>query len=231
MAGIADILGRLAAPVADDVARAAAEFGDDAVRSLMKTTPELRKRLASLAENRLSRWALRGTEGRGGLDNDFGMRGAEDLRAAAKYLSRGGVMDLSEDYIPRVGSFGAILKKSQEAQDPARAFELATRLRGRPAQDIVTATAMYGPKSEAAALEAIKDASRPAYENAVLRIASGEMPAEVGQLITMQSRAQRLSDVLQGLQVRGGAPRTVNMPVVSGQTELLSILRALGGAQ
>jgi hypothetical protein len=40
-------------PYADDVARAAAEFGDDAVRSILKATPAMRKRLASLADRQL----------------------------------------------------------------------------------------------------------------------------------------------------------------------------------
>jgi hypothetical protein len=199
----------------------------------MKTSPELRKRLASLAENRLGRWALRGAEGRGRLDDDFGLRGPEDLRAAAKYLSRGGVMDLPKDYMPadEAGLLAVVLQKIRQAQDPARALQLSTQFGSKLGQDLVTGTAKYGPKSEVAALEAIKDVSRPAYENAVLRIATGEMPAEVGQLMTMQNRAQRLSDVVQGFQVRGGVPRIVNMPVVSGQTELLSVLRALGDAQ
>ena len=51
--GTGDILRGLVDSVADDVARAASEFGDDAVRSIMKLNPEMRKRLAALAERQM----------------------------------------------------------------------------------------------------------------------------------------------------------------------------------
>jgi hypothetical protein len=233
--GLGEILGRLAAPVADDVARAAAEFGDDAVRSIMKTTPAMRKRLAALAEKRLSSDSV---------ISDIGGRNIQkDATAIERYLTKHMTPDSVKNrkFIttdPETDVFGDALttldgwKKgsanglwdipSTVLQDlPKKIGEEATAL-----SRLGAARNNFTPGST------LFDRADDAYKDAVNSIISGRVSPYIADELTAAARADRLNEVIDNLPRLAsrvqGFPR---YPAVASQTDLAALLRMIGDAQ
>jgi len=264
--GTGDILRGLVDPVASRVARAVGEFGDDAVRSVMKLNPEMRKRLAALAERRVVTSAAPKVLASSGRTIE--QPETEIVKTLTKYFTKG-VDDVSvripsildtpksrmemipvswivEDFtrlapnkrqgIAQLSKLGddelaAISRRDDFKNEALRRLEVERRyLNDYPEElDGGTVADALGFESEMA------DAAAQEYQDAVLGIASGKIPQGMLAEMNISKRAKTLDAALNAGRPSSGIvkPRLerINLPALTSQLDLVSLLRAIGDSQ
>jgi hypothetical protein len=247
MAGIADILRRLAAPVADDVARAAAEFGDDAVRSIMKTTPAMRKRLAALAERQMGVAAKRSKNYAEDLDFSDS-RGLEESGRGLNSLFKDLVGDSgrlfgADPFV--VGTSSRIhgmvpLKDYSDVRNKIADIAIRSKRNADVPVDVEKAISYLDLEKKIAARNADRfvnsdmskafDVASNNYNDAVMSVATkGRLP---GRVTEAKSRTEDLNKILSNFSedvLYDTGPGNIE-PAVN-QARLAALLRMIGDAQ
>ena len=281
--GTGDILRGLVDPVAGRVARAVGEFGDDAVRSVMKLNPEMRKRLAALAEKRIVSSAA--PKFRASSGGPIEQQENEIVKTLTKYFTKG-----VDDVNVRIPSILAAPESRMEMLPVAHVIDDLTRLAPNKRRGIAQLSNLgddeisalsrrddfkkealrrldverrffndYPDAAEgvtiADALAALPesrmaDVAAQEYQDAVLGIASGKIPQGMTAEINIAKRAKVLDDALYADISRrakeyakkyGRLPNSnniaitrlerTNLPALTSQLDLVSLLRAIGDSQ
>jgi hypothetical protein len=221
-------------PYAEDVARAASEFGDDAVRSILKATPAMRKRLASLADRQMGVAAKQ--------SKNYASKSSE-----SSVLENVGssLRDLFDDFdgAPNLGTRGDVVFDSvwMKEQVPYQDYrdwkqtlgEIAFRAKQDAAKPIDAAEALSSLEQQARRWPAgtvTGDIAQKSYNDAVLGLATrGELP---NRLVEARNRGDALSRIFSNTQeddIYANGPGNI-VPAIN-QARLSALLRMIGDAQ
>jgi hypothetical protein len=237
MAGIADILGRLAAPVADDVARAAAEFGDDAVRSILKATPAMRKRLADLAEKRVKSSATSRMK-KETFTNPKTGRASRAITSNQDDIDREAMMRIrdyaigGENPMDYLGPYGKSVNKDiydfVDMGDGIPDFAARSSMASRFA-DESGALKRLEQQRAFRMQRGYEPGNDDEYQNAVLSIASGKLPESLSNSIEVGRRLNNLTQTAKS--DVADLVLDADVPTLVRQLQMMNALRSMGGIQ
>lgn len=253
---IADKALRAIAEYGDDVVRAASEFGDDAVESILRLSPDMRSRLAAVAERQRGVATKQASKyGKNKSTRDITQAVADKVSSLFANVDQTGNVGATPNVIQVAQRTGSALGDTRETRE--RLAELATRLSfkntTRRPDELEVLSQLEGTKKSAAELLAdiredvagldenlpyvvgrinpAKDFAEEAarnYEDAVIGITRGRLP---NRFTEINSRLNDLAPVLTNNIQRIGTLGPEDLVPAINQLRLQALLRMIGDAQ
>jgi len=231
MSALSDIVSKLAAPAAEAVTRAAAEFGDDAVRSILKATPDMRKRLAELAEKRVASSATAFNKKLAGRANRKNTSYINDAATALK-------MDNMHALQRRLHK----LPTSKDTRSLVEEVVIAPPWNANNQIGRLMDFSYDATTDPALVLDSMEKINKPLWNKAVVDIATSGDDSALRSFMTDPTGAKKILQPIidairnAGVSVSPYSTGTVfenipNMPGLISQTNLSALLRMIGDAQ